>query len=256
MSAKSINTAIIIGIICAVVCNLAAGLFFGAEEQLTTEMPLAEEEYLVLAINCDEFLSEQEKNPDLPKETKEKIANIRQYQLANLYGEILNNRAAKNMPALIEYLEQRKAYFHSEAEAYNALAWQSSNNARSRAGEDYAAMMEEYVKNAALAGENTFEEEYYQNLINLMTDETVKKGEAPKEEIAALKSAVTDAFTVKKAPLPWEIPTLCGFMGGALIFLGAAIAAEAIKLHARQKKQRKAESASKYGEIVREINFR
>lgn len=247
-------------LIAAVLCGIIGGgisiLRSRPEDKIDIELPEKGGEYLIEAEEFKAVIKEALSDPQLSEETRAKLENVEKYQLASVYGEILNHRCAKDLAEVIKTFEQKQLKAESEAEALNALAWQSYNNALSCSEENYPAMMEEYVKNAELGAEKTFEGEYYENIVRLMSDETVKAGGDAEEKLVQLRAAVEAAYKTERKPAAYEAWGLLGFAVGGILAAAITVIVEFLIISGRMKKQRKAQNESKYGEIADKINFR
>lgn len=251
----------------ALLCGaLCAFLAFGYTEKehilaQMAELPDADGEYIRRAETLDAYIENLLTDDSLSPNVKAELRNVRKYPLAAAYGEILNSRAAVDIESLVKSYESRRAQAEKEAQSLNELAWQAYNNAENGPYEAYAQMMEEYAEKAVLSAEKSFEAQYCENILRLMTDENVPSAEDAEEKARDALQAVLDSLDKirrvrRSLPLPWEICGALGVLAGGILCGIIIVAVRGGILTARLKKQKKYQSESAYSRVMDRVNFR
>ncbi len=258
---------IAVGVLCAILAA-AVCIFFENRTDIykLPEPPKATGEYLTNVEALDKYAFGIMHPADTvtyapPEFVQSALRNLREFQIASAYADILNNRTAKDMASLLEAYESRAAEARAESERLMALAWQAKNSAQTGSVADYADRMRDYAENGVAAGKKSFEAEYCENIIALMSDSSVSASpnaeDKVKTDIEAIYAEIEKIEIIPAKPLPfsYEAAAVVGFFGGALLCAAVILIIGALTLAHRLKKQRKAASGPHRG-IMDDANFR
>lgn len=241
------------GIICAVLAVCLCIILKNTAVISYPPLPETTGEYILDVEALDEYAKAR---PD------EAFINVRKYQIATAYADILNNRVAKDMDSLIKTYETRAKKARAEDESLRALAWQALNSAEVGAEADYVERMDDYVGKSLLAAEKIIEAEYCENIIFLMTKESVIPEAGAEEkvrtDIESIKSAIEGIRNSSSEPLPvtHEMAALTAFFAGMLLCAAVILLVGHLQMTRRLRKQKRDTKDSAYMKIMDEINFR
>ncbi len=189
--------------------------------------------------------------------------NLQKYQISVAIADILNDKVAKDMDSLLKTYRSRADKARAEAEALKALAWQARHSAEVGAASAYSDRMRDYLESSVSAAEKDFEAEYCENIISILTDESVVPDENAEERAAADIENIKAAFAEigktaagRALPLGREAAAAVGFFVGLLLGAAVVSATGLVRLSLRLAKQKKAVAGKKYAKLMDEINFR
>lgn len=242
-------------IICAVIAGIGCVEYNKWDKGYTIDPPPESTgEYLTDVEALDEYVYSQIKNSD--------FSNTWKYEVATAYADILNNRVAKDMNALIKTYKARAAAARTEAERLGGAAWQEYNSAEIGPDAKYGERMDNYIGLSLDAGNKIFEAEYCENIIALMTNESAVPDLGAEEKVKADIDAIYRRIENIRAEFqnpgnpPYELAALIGLAAGLILAALAALLIGRIRMAARLKRQNEMQGRARHGKIMDEINFR
>lgn len=194
----------------------------------------------------------------------EGFALLRKYEIASAYAQILNERAAKNIDALLKTYSDRAEAARTKAENLWVLAWREQNAAETGPEKDFIKRLENCVEYNLLAADELYDAEFCENMALLMSDESiVPSAEANKRAEAAVKAVKTRMLEAARAEreargpqLPPELWAAMGLLAGGVLAASLVLIAGRVRLEARLRKEKAAVRLSRYGSAMDDVNFR
>lgn len=206
------------------------------------------------------------------------MENIWKYEIATAYGDILNDCVAEDKASLIETYTARAEAARAEAEKKREAASRDLESALAGSEQRLAERMNKYIDLSIEAGNYTFEAEYCENIIALMTVDYVVTTPEAVEKVKADIEAIYDRIdeiinpeakakpepepepeseTESEPELPpYELYALFGLVVGAVVSKALILIIGRAKLTRRMRDQKTATENSEHGEIMDDTNFR
>ncbi|MCH5187391.1 MAG: hypothetical protein J1F63_03220 [Oscillospiraceae bacterium] len=206
------------------------------------------------------------------------MENVWKYEIASAYGDILNDCVAKDMDSLIKAYETRAETARAEADRKRAAASRNFESALDGSDERYAERMNRYIDLSIEAGNLTFEAEYCDNIIALMTNEyvvtTPEAEEKVKADIEAIYDRIDEIINPKAEAEPepepepeteteskpepplYELYIVLGLIVGGIFSAALILIIGRIKLARRMRDQKMVTDNSEHGEMMDDTNFR